>query len=153
MSRGFSLLPLSSASCQSSRGVSCQQAWAISMETSLVILCLRWLAKSTCVCESTLFMMVFGIQPCTRHRGKQRQTEAWCLNIMFAFSSLVVITHTFRSILSNQVNLVLFGSSAQGFITIQVGPFSALKKCDKRFENILKPNPGLGSQFHPWPTW
>lgn len=36
-------------------------------------------------------------------------------------------SYTFRSMFSNQVNLVLFGSSAQGFITMQVGPFSALK--------------------------
>lgn len=39
---------------------------------------------------------------------------------------------TFRSKLSNHVNLVLFGSSAQGFITIQVGPFSALKKWNEQ---------------------
>lgn len=37
-------------------------------------------------------------------------------------------THTFRSMLSNQVNWVLFGSSEQGFMTIQVGPFSALER-------------------------
>lgn len=46
-----------------SRGCSCQQAGAISIETLSAILCLRWLAKSTCVWESTLFMIVFGIQP------------------------------------------------------------------------------------------
>lgn len=37
------------------------------------------------------------------------------------------MTPTFRSMLSNQVNWVLVGSSEQGFITIQVGPFSALQ--------------------------
>lgn len=44
------------------------------------------------------------------------------------------ISHTFRSIFSNQMNLVLFGSSAQGFMTIQVGPFSALKHAMYQFK-------------------
>lgn len=35
---------------------------------------------------------------------------------------------TFRSMLSNQVNWVLFGSPEQGFMTMQVGPFSALQQ-------------------------
>lgn len=35
--------------------------------------------------------------------------------------------NTFKSMLSNQVNFVLLGSSAHGFMTIQVGPFSALE--------------------------
>ena len=69
--QGLLFLPLLSALCQSSRGILCQQAWAISIETLLAILCLRWLAKSTCVWESTLFMIVFGIQPCVRQRQNQ----------------------------------------------------------------------------------
>lgn len=44
--------------------------------------------------------------------------------------------YTFRSMLSNQVNWVLFGSSAHGFITIQVGPFSALKQTKKKSEQF-----------------
>lgn len=35
---------------------------------------------------------------------------------------------------SNQVNFVLFGSSAQGLMTIQVGPFSALKQATCQFK-------------------
>lgn len=71
------------------------QAMAASTPPFDAILCLRWFAKSTWVCESTRLMTVFGIHP-------------------------------LRSKLSNQVNFVLFGSSALGRITIQVGPFSAL---------------------------
>lgn len=42
--------------------------------------------------------------------------------------------HAFRSMFSNQVNLVLSGSSAQGLMTIQVGPFSALKQVMCQFK-------------------
>lgn len=45
-----------------------RQQTDISAGALVAILCLRWLAKSTCVWESTLFMMVFGIQPCGGNR-------------------------------------------------------------------------------------
>lgn len=46
-------------------------------------------------------------------------------------------SYTFRSIFNNHVNLVWFGSSAQGFMTIQVGPFSALKHVMHQFKQNL----------------
>lgn len=41
------------------------------------------------------------------------------------------------------MNLVLFGSSAQGFMTIQVGPFSALKKEMINIQHPLKLFPSI----------
>ena len=69
---------------KSSRGILCQQTGAIAIETLLAILCLRWLAKSTCVCERTLFMIVFGIQPCRKQTHKKMLNSyvkivIWCI--------------------------------------------------------------------------
>lgn len=69
---------------------------------------------------------------------------------------LHVQSFTFRSIFSSQVNLVLFGSSAQGFITIHVGPFSAL---DKWWRYNMKLNgtghihESLSVHYSLWLTW